>query len=271
MIDLVTDVLQVSGVRGALGVRLEAGGAWAMRIEGHPEAALHAVTAGGAWLTVGADRPRELGEGDVVLVPAGTTHVLGSAPGRIARPLDPAAVERARENGEAVALGTPPARTRIVTMHYTCDHESRTQVLEALPDLIHIRAGRDAPGLDDTVRLVGRELAHPQFATTAVLNSLVDIMLVQLVRAWLPTRPAGEHGTWLGVLEDPLVHRAVQHLHARPARPWTTASLAAATSVSRATLSRRFTGAIGLAPAAYLTRWRLDLAASRLRALTRSA
>ena len=58
---------------------------------------------------------------------------------------------------------------------------------------------------------------------------------------------------------------AVQRLHADPATPWTTATLAAATSVSRATLARRFPAATGATPAAYLTNWRMDLAAVRLR------
>jgi AraC-like DNA-binding protein len=35
--------------------------------------------------------------------------------------------------------------------------------------------------------------------------------------------------------------------------------------VSTATLSRRFLGSVGDSPAAYLTRWRMDLAAQRLR------
>ena len=54
-------------------------------------------------------------------------------------------------------------------------------------------------------------------------------------------------------------------LHADPARDWTGAALARELSVSPATLARRFTAALGETPAAYLTRWRMDLAARRLR------
>ncbi|GAB7044750.1 MULTISPECIES: AraC family transcriptional regulator [Catenuloplanes] len=261
MVDLVSDVLAVSGVRGAIGARIEAGGAWATRVEDDAHVSLHAVTDGRATLTVAGDRPRELAEGDVVLLPVGVPHVLSSAPGLRAGPLD----RRAFTHTEAVTLGTPPVHTRIVTMHYTCDRRSRTQVLESLPDLIHIGPGQSTPGLAGTVRLIGHELAHPQLAASAVLNSLVDVTLIQLVRAWLPTRPAGQRVGWLNALDDPIVLRAVHHIHARPALPWTIASLAAAAKVSRATLCRRFAATIGLAPAAYLTQWRLDLAARRLR------
>jgi AraC-like DNA-binding protein len=263
--DVVSDVLRVSGVRGALGARMEAGGHWAIRIEDYPGAALHTVTTGGAWLDVPGHDPVELAAGDVVLVPADTPHALSSAPGMVAGPCDRAAAAHARQTGEAIVLGTAPARTRIVTMHYDCDHAVRTQVLDALPGLVHVRADQGADDVDDTVRMLGRELARPRFATTAVLNSLVDIMLVQLLRVWLPTRPAAHRGSWLGMLDDPIVHRALQRIHAEPAGRWTTETLAAAISVSRATLSRRFPAAIGQGPAAYLTQWRMDLAAARLR------
>ena len=51
----------------------------------------------------------------------------------------------------------------------------------------------------------------------------------------------------------------------RRSRSWTVESLAAATEVSRATLARRFLATVGNTPAAHLTRWRMDLAAQRLR------
>jgi AraC-like DNA-binding protein len=54
---------------------------------------------------------------------------------------------------------------------------------------------------------------------------------------------------------------AVHAEHVRDPIP----SLATAIGVSRATLARRFPAQVGCTPAAYLTRWRMDLAAVRLR------
>lgn len=262
--DPLTDVLSVSGVRGTLGTRIEAGGSWAMTLDDRPGAALHTITSGSAWLTVAGREPRELATGDVVLLSAGTRHSLGDAPETEAGACDRvAAAERATD--EVFRLGSPPVRTRIVTMHYDCDPAVRTRLLGRLPDLVHVSADTGAACFDDVVRMLGRELAEPGIATTAVLNSLVDIMLIQLLRAWLATRPAEQRGTWLGMLGDPIVRRALELIHGDPARPWTTATLAAAIAASRATLARRFPAAIGQSPAAYLTQWRMDLAAVRLR------
>jgi len=224
---------------------------------------MHVVTTGSAWLTLGGRAPQELTAGDVVLLSPGMQHGLGdllstqaincsSAPAQI------------REPG-VIQLGSPPIRTRIVTIYYRYDAAIRTQVLRDLPEVLHVGADIGAACFDDAVRLLGRELASPQIATTAVLNSLVDIMLIQALRAWLATRPDEIRGTWLGMLGDPVVREALELIHRNPADPWTTATLASTIAVSRATLSRRFPAAVGQGPAAYLTQWRLDIAAVRLR------
>lgn len=266
VMDVVSDVLRVAGVRGTLGACVEAGGRWAVAGEDNSAAGLHAITAGEAWLTRAGHPPLRLGTGDVVLLEAGVPYVLGDAPGSPVTVCDPVELARVQRTGEAVRFGTSAPDTRIITIAYDCDRTVRTQLLFALPELMHVRGGTGADGLDDTVRMLGRELTHPQIASTAVLACLVDIALIQVLRAWLPARAGERRGTWLGMMGDPLVHRALQHLHADPARQWTTQTLAAAVAASRSTLTRRFSAAVGLAPAAYLTQWRLDLAASRLRA-----
>ena len=52
---------------------------------------------------------------------------------------------------------------------------------------------------------------------------------------------------------------------AHPDRPWTIESIAAEVAMARAAFARRFTSLVGEAPLAYLARWRLNLAAQRLR------
>jgi AraC-like DNA-binding protein len=62
-----------------------------------------------------------------------------------------------------------------------------------------------------------------------------------------------------------VVGPALRLLHHRPAHPWTVASLAVATGVSRAALARRFTELVGEPPMSFLAGWRLTLAADLLR------
>ncbi len=55
-------------------------------------------------------------------------------------------------------------------------------------------------------------------------------------------------------------------MHAEPARAWTLPELAREVAASRSVLAERFTSFVGHPPMLYLTRWRIQLAASRLAA-----
>jgi AraC-like DNA-binding protein len=261
--DLLADALAVGGVRGTAGARLEAAGRWGISWDGISGAAFYAVTAGTAWLGLPDQPGRQLMPGDVVLLPNGTAHTLRSDPDAIVKPCSSA--EHARTCGGLVRLGHGDVQTHILGASYDYDPAVSTQVLAALPNVVHLRANNGGNCLDDTVRLLSRELAYPQLATTFVLNRLVDILLVQLLRVWLAGKPPEAQGSWLGVLGDPLVSVALTHLHENPARAWTTDLLAAELAISRSTLTRRFRAVTGETPGGYLTRWRMDLAAVRLR------
>ena len=264
VVDLLSDVLTVSGVRSTLGARIEAGADWGWWADDLTGAAFHAVTAGTAWLGVPGREPLQLMPGDVLLLPTGLHHSLASDRRFLLGPGDPIPSDPTVADDGVVRIGTGPVRTHILCAHYEHDQAASTQPLTLLPDLVHIRAGA-AGGLADTVRLLAGELAQPQLASAVVLNSLVDILLVQLLRAWLATDPDEARHSWLGVLGDPLMVRALTKLHREPGRAWTTQNLASELAVSRATLSRRFLAVAGEAPGSYLTRWRMDLAAIRLR------
>ncbi|MGD0554332.1 MAG: AraC family transcriptional regulator [Streptosporangiaceae bacterium] len=259
--DLLADVLAVSGVRGTIAARVEAGDGWRYWNTSIHGAAFHAVTAGTAWLSLPGQPSIQLMPGDVVLLPTGADHALSSDSGPV--PRDQPEVVPA--DGGIYRIGTGPVRTHALCAHYRHDPAVSTQILTSLPDVVHIRADNAGGALDDTIRLLARELAHPQIATEVVLDRLVDVLLVQLLRAWLAASPQPAGGSWLGVLSDPLISAALTKLHGDPARSWTTETLAAEMAVSRATLSRRFPAVVGVSPAGYLTRWRMDLASRRLR------
>lgn len=64
---------------------------------------------------------------------------------------------------------------------------------------------------------------------------------------------------------DPIVGPVIQAMHSDPATPWTVADLASTAGVSRALLARRFHELVGEPPMAFLTRWRMSVAADQLR------
>jgi AraC-like DNA-binding protein len=264
--DALTAVLAVAGVRGTVAATLDAAEPWGLTLGAVPGAAFHAVTDGLAWLRIAGRPDTRLMPGDVVLLPTGIAHILASAPGAGTMPFDHAAAERALAAGESLRLGTGPGQTRILCASYRQDPAVTVPLLTLLPDVLHIPARQAGTGLDATLRLLASEISQPQPGAAAVLDRIVDILLVQLLRAWLATDPArARTPSWLSALTDPVAGPALAVLHTQPGRDWTIPSLAAAIGVSRATLARHFPAQVGCTPAAYLTRWRMDLAAVRLR------
>ena len=262
--DVLAEVLRVSGARGALGVMLQAGGTWGLWLDSYPGAALHVVSRGTMWLHVTGEKPLQVQAGDAVLVSPGTAHGIASGASVTMGSCDREAAARAFGDGRALRLGSTPVRTEVIVLHYEQDPEVSTPVLTSLARPMHVTARQNAQ-FGRTVELLAAELAQPQIGTTAAINSIVDLLLVQFVRAWLARHPEERSGSWLGAMRDPVVRDALARVHAQPEQSWTTESLAAATSVSRATLSRHFRSALGQTPGAYVTQWRIDLASVRLR------
>ncbi|MBC2877016.1 MULTISPECIES: AraC family transcriptional regulator [Streptomyces] len=262
--DVLAQALRVSGARGALGVVLKAGGTWGLWLEPSPAAALHVVSRGTMWLHLPGGKPLEVRAGDAVLLAPGTAHGIAAGSGTTMSPCDRKATDQALTDGSPLHLGSTPARTEVLVLRYEQDPEVTTPVLTSLARPMHVTSRENAQ-LRNTVELLTAELAQPQIGTTAAVNSIVDLLLIQFIRVWLARHPQERTGSWPAATRDPVVRDALTRIHARPEHPWTTASLAAATAVSRTTLSRHFRSALGQTPGAYVTQWRMDLASVRLR------
>src|ERR1700744_4204820 len=109
VMDLLSDVLAVAGVRGAVGARIEAGQDWGWWWpSATPRAALHAVTSGTAWLGRPGQAPAPVMPGAGVVLPGGTEHALGSDPAAITRTGPDAADRWYAEDDGVVRIGRGP-------------------------------------------------------------------------------------------------------------------------------------------------------------------
>ena len=73
--------------------------------------------------------------------------------------------------------------------------------------------------------------------------------------------PAGQ----LRGLDDESIARAMALMHERPADPWSVATLAQASYLSRTIFSERFRTLVGVTPMHYLGSYRMTLAAEKLK------
>lgn len=262
--DPLAETVRLFGAHGSVGTRTEAGGDWGLWLDNCPGAVMHLITSGTVRLEVPQEPRRTLRTGDAVLLPRGTAHGLSSGEGVRMVACDLAAASRARDRGGVLRLGSGPVSARFITVNYALD-PAVSQTPASMPGtVLHVEAARSRK-LDATIGLLGEELSHPEIGATAAVNSLVDLLLVQFVRAVGSGGSGPAASPWLTTVTDPVVRDALALMHQRSAYPWTTADLASAVRVSRATLSRRFPAALGMSPGAYLTSWRMDVAAVRLR------
>jgi AraC-like DNA-binding protein len=263
--DPLTDVLALTGARGTVADTVHAGQHWGLEMTDVPGAAFHAVNTGTAWLLLEGHAPRQLAPGDVLLLPAGTRHRIASDPDQPCQLFDHTAARAALADGGVVRVGDEPRRTQILCASYHLDPAVTIPLVELLPVLITPPPDPHGP-LTDLVGLLGYEIAQPRPGVSTALNRLLDLVLIHILRSWLVTADPGDmRPSWLAALRDPTIAAALTALHADPARPWTVESIASHVAVSRATLARRFTTLVGDTPANYLTRWRMELAAHRLR------
>ena len=267
--DPLADVLALAQVRGTVAATVYAGEAWGLDIADVPGAAFHAITTGTAWLRLAGRPPIHLMPGDVVLLPTGAEHAIASDPDQRLERFDHAAAEQAMATGGRLTVGDGPSHTRILCASYRHDPTVMAPLLGLLSTVVHVRPAADSEPIDSLVRLLAREINTPSAGATVVLDRLLDVVLVHILRSWLDT-PEAEHmpASWLRALRDPITAAALTALHADPARGWTLDALARAAATSRATPARRFPDLVGDTPNGYLTRWRMDLAAHRLRTTT---
>lgn len=115
----------------------------------------------------------------------------------------------------------------------------------------------------DVLRLMASELARPQLGGETVATRLADILVVHAVRGWLSANPDDISG-WMRALQDDRIGSALEAIHNAPGKEWSLTGLARLATMSRSSFSARFTELVGTSPIAYLARWRMSVAESRL-------
>jgi len=238
---------------------------WGLRFHAAGAAGVHVILKGTAWLLPPAGEPILMSAGDVALVRRGRPHGLADDPGT---PLYDVGADTPHSDADHWPQDGSPLDERrpgtaLIGGTYYLSGARPHPLFESLPDVVHLPARIGAASTVRTViELLGAEMDRDRPGLTAALPALLDLLLLYTMRSWFES--AENVAGWAQALRDPSISAALSAIQERPAEPWTVASLAGEAGLSRAAFARRFAELAGQPPLAYLTWWRMTLAARLL-------
>lgn len=266
--DAVAGLLDGVRARGAFVLRLSLDPPWSMRIQDEA-LTLICQTAGRSVIVTDGGNEFPLAAGDIALA-SGACHYVFSCsaevtPQLIIHPGQRCTTLHGEDMRFELSVGvrtwgnSAAGADRAVIGAYEGRSEVSARLLRALPPVLVVHDDGPAPLID----LLTAEAGCERIGQEVYLDRLLDLTLIDTLRTWFDgpgTAPA-----WWHAGEDAIVGPALRLLHHNPRHPWTVANLAGAVGTSRAVLARRFTDLVGEPPIAFLTGWRLALAADLLR------
>jgi AraC-like DNA-binding protein len=277
-VDTLAGLLDGPRARGAFLVRSLLTPPWSIRIRDESPLTLCAVVQGTLCVLPDAGGVTRLAAGDLAIFRGPDPYTVADDPGTAPQvhilPGQVCQTPAGAPLGLMTDLMSPPGAlgvrtwgndatggTELLTGTYEVHSEVSSRLLATLPPVLVIRGSSWENPL---IGFLAEEVVRDAPGQAAVLDRLLDLLLIGALRWWFARQDAAAPG-WYRAHGDPVVGPAIRMLQTDPARAWTVALLARETGVSRAALARRFTDLVGEPPMAFLTGWRLALAADLLR------
>ncbi|KAF1039981.1 MAG: RCS-specific HTH-type transcriptional activator RclR [Burkholderia lata] len=261
--DPLSDVLSLLQPRSQYYAGLDAAGAWSFDFPPHEGVKFAALMRGTCWgVSDDLEHPIRFDEGDCFLLNRGSRFVLSSDPA-----LPPQNAEHLMDaiTHNQVALHNGGGEVLLVCGHFVFSGNHAAVLFDALPHIINIpRASSHAEVLRWSLDQLVTELHTPQPGGVLMSTYLAHVMLVQVLRLFLGTSNALPKG-WFLALTDRHISLAIGAMHAQPDRAWTLEELAEVALISRTVFAQRFKALVGSTAMDYLARWRMLMAAGRLR------
>ncbi len=211
-------------------------GAWVLDAEYERKAMFHLVAAGNCVMQIGRARKEvALAAGDTVM---------------FARPAEHRVIS-VRDAGDE-------ATTLLLCGYFEFGSPLAEVLLASLPAQVVMRGDANGGQTAALLMLIMQEASAAAPGTAAVLDKLSDALFVHVLRQCLQQGQV-QRGV-LGALVNARLSQPLLAMHRDAASNWSVAKLAQLAHMSRAAFARHFTGVVGMAPIAYLTRLRMQTA-----------
>ena len=232
----------------------------------HHVSIFHLVAQGRCTFETATGQRRDVGPGDILLIPFADAHRFWSGDAKESAYVTDLVQPGPIEGMLTARYGGGGEETRLVCGYLELSEFLFAPVFRTLPEVLveHAGDGRVGELLASTVREIIALVDAATPGSQLMLGRLMEMLFVEVLRRHIARLPSGSQG-WFAAINDPIVGRALQLVHADPGRRWTAESLAREAGSSRTVLAERFNALLGRPPIDYVTSWRIQLAAERLR------
>lgn len=221
----------------------------------------HIVATGSCWVAESGGERHWAHAGDVIVLPYGDRHLLGSDGARESVPIRNLLAPLPWSDLPLLRHGGGGARTELVCGYLYSEDPLFDPAMRALPPafVVHMPDGAGSGWVQASVTYALEHVVPSNVGPNPIATRLPELVLIEVLRVHLATAPAAEQG-WLAALRDPVLAPALSLLHSMPEHKWTVTELASRAAVSRSLLDERFRQVLGRSPIRYLTEWRMHLA-----------
>jgi AraC family transcriptional activator of mtrCDE len=228
-------------------------------------AQFHVVTKGNCFLEMQNGETLRLQAGSLLLLPHGGAHVVRSARGH--RRAEPLRVEY----NNAIRIKTnalESSDTELICGRLQFDEAQSGLIVTAMPSamVLNVSSAQALGHLRSLIQMIDEELRSARAGALAIATDLSSALFVLMLRVHFEQAEASSG--LLKLLRSPVCAKAVNAIVSDPAHDWSLDTLAQRAHVSRATLVRAFQKMAGMAPLAFLTEVRLNLARQSLASTT---
>lgn len=268
-VDTLSNIVGLLRPHECIAAGLDAGGAWAVHFERHAGMKCNAIVKGACTLRVADANAKSAAElGDPVHLVKGDCFILPHG-----RPFKISSYDTvASADADMVYSPVPHGGTAVYNgggaffmtgARFLISGSAARVLLDSLPPVLVVRQGTCSDAIQWLLTRIAKELRTMGPGSALMIEHLSHILLVEVIRQYLAQTSAPAVG-WLAALADPYIARAVEAMHAEPARSWTVEAMAKEAAMSRTSFAVRFRKVAGQTPVGYLTSLRMLLASDRL-------
>jgi AraC-like DNA-binding protein len=223
--------------------------------------AFHYVKRGFVELLPENEKPLMVEAGEIAICFGGAAHQISQQANQLAIP-----VESILMNGHNPFKPNESNKARSTSVMcgvFMMRNVALNPMFASLPTILHVSASRTntlhySP---EVLNWIDREIQQ-KVQCTFVIERLLELLCAEVLRTHLDS--ASPDSKWFYAMRDPVVGRALSMIHAQPGEDWSVSRLAEGVAMSPSRFAARFSTALGDSPMAYLTKWRMNIAARRL-------